>query len=72
VGFSRERPSSSESFGSDLGTEVGYKFRLRVDWPWRILGGGYEFAGIRLGVRKTGFDNLGNFRFIVEAGAGLW
>lgn len=72
LGYTHERPSSSDSFTSGFGTEAGYKFRLRVDWPWRILGAGYEFAGIRLGVRKTGFDNLGNFRFIVEAGAGLW
>ena len=58
--------------GPQFASEAGIKFRLRVDWPWRILGAGYEFAGVRLGVRWAGFDRLEDGRFIVEFGAGLW
>jgi hypothetical protein len=58
--------------GSGFVAETGFKFRLRVDWPWRILGAGYEFSGVRLGVRASGFNQLKDFRFVAEFGAGLW
>ena len=68
----KERAADTEPFRSEFGTEIGLKFRLRVDWPWRILGAGYEFAGLRLGVRQVGFDSIENIRFVFEFGAGLW
>src|SRR6185295_8949597 len=57
---------------SGVVAEAGFKFRLAVDWPWRILGAGYEFAGIRMGVRTSGLNHLDDLRFITEFGAGLW
>lgn len=72
LGYARERKNPGEPIETKLATELGVKIRLRVDWPWRIFGAGYEFAGIRLGTRVTGFDDLSNNRFILEFGAGLW
>jgi hypothetical protein len=71
-GFARERLRESDPIKSEFVSEFGVKFRLQVDWPWRIFGAGYEFAGIRVGVRNSGFSDIGNFRFIVEFGSGLW
>jgi hypothetical protein len=71
-GFSRERIRQTDPIESEFVSEFGTKFRLQVDWPWRILGAGYEFAGVRVGIRNSGFSDIGNLRFIVEFGAGLW
>jgi hypothetical protein len=70
------RSSLSDSVDAEVRTgfvtEAGVKFRLRVDWPWRILGAGYEFAGVRLGLKTSGIDDLSDLRFVGEFGAGLW
>jgi hypothetical protein len=55
-----------------LVVETGVKFRVTLSGWQRILSLGYSFAGVRLGVRSDGFDNLENLRFIVEAGAGAF
>jgi hypothetical protein len=52
--------------------ETGVKFRVTVGGKWRILSLGYHFAGVRVGVRTSGFDDLHELRFIVEVGAGVW
>jgi hypothetical protein len=52
--------------------EGGVKFRVRLQGKVRIATLGYEFAGVRFGVRTSGFDSLKNARFIAEIGAGVW
>jgi len=52
--------------------ETGVKFRVTLKGWQRIVSLGYSFAGVRLGVRSDGFDNLTNLRFIVEVGAGAF
>jgi hypothetical protein len=52
--------------------ETGVKFRFRIKGKLRIAILGYEFGGVRLGVRTSGFDSLKNGRFIAEIGAGVW
>jgi hypothetical protein len=52
--------------------EVGVKFRARLTGRRRIFSLGYDFAGLRLGVRSSGFDTLQPIRLIVEVGAGVW
>ena len=53
-------------------TEAGLKFRVTVHGWQRVLSLGYQFAGLRLGVRSSGFDALEDVRFVVEIGAGVW
>jgi hypothetical protein len=53
-------------------TETGVKFRIRVPGKFRLLSMGYPFAGIRLGVRTSGFDTLRPFRLVAEFGVGIW
>ena len=52
--------------------ESGMKFRLRISGKKRILALGYEFAGVRLGVRGSGFNDINQIRMIFEIGAGVW
>jgi hypothetical protein len=52
--------------------ESGVKFRVTVSGKWRLLSLGYHFAGVRLGVRSSGFDVLRDLRFVTEIGAGVW
>jgi hypothetical protein len=52
--------------------ETGVKFRVTLSGWQRVLSLGYSFAGLRLGVRSDGFDQLTNLRFIVEVGAGAF
>jgi hypothetical protein len=59
-------------FARNFAVESGVKFRVTVPGKWRILTLGYQFAGLRLGVRTNGFNALTNLRFIVEVGAGVW
>jgi hypothetical protein len=76
-GIVREyRPSSSED-GSSVAdwkfvAEVGAKFRAQLTGRRRAFALGYDFAGLRLGVRSSGFDTLQPIRLIVEVGAGVW
>jgi hypothetical protein len=62
--------------GSDRETrfvlESGVKLRVSASGAWRILSLGYQFAGLRLGVRTTGFDDLHDLRYVAELGAGVW
>jgi hypothetical protein len=53
-------------------SEMGVKFRLRRTGRSRLFTLGYRFAGVRLGIRNSGFDRLDDMRFIVEVGAGVW
>ncbi|MGC4000793.1 MAG: hypothetical protein QM767_26415 [Anaeromyxobacter sp.] len=56
----------------EFALESGMKFRVTVSGPWRILTLGYQFAGLRMGVRGSGFDHIHDLRFVVEVGAGVW
>jgi hypothetical protein len=53
-------------------TETGVKFRFRIKGKIRLLTLGYQFAGVRLGIRFSGFDALKNGRLIAEIGGGVW
>jgi len=66
-----EKTVQRESFDG-LGMEAGYKFRFAVRGAARWFVLGYNFAGLRLGVRTNGFSNLKNLRFIAEIGAGVF
>ena len=59
-------------YATKFAVEAGTKFRVTVPGRWRLLTLGYQFAGLRLGVRTNGFNALTNLRFIVEVGAGVW
>jgi hypothetical protein len=52
--------------------ELGVKFRARISGKWRILSLGYDFAGIRFGVRSSGFNEVDKTRLIIEIGAGIF
>ena len=53
-------------------SEVGLKLRVTASGRarWALLG--YRFAGVRLGVRATGFTRLQQPRLIAEIGAGAF
>ena len=53
-------------------SEVGIKFRVAVSGKarWALLG--YNFGGVRLGIRANGFTRLKHPRLIVEVGAGVF
>lgn len=53
-------------------TEIGVKLRARVPGKWRLLTLGYHFAGVRIGFRSSGIDNIENLRLILEFGAGIF
>lgn len=80
VGVARERKRVRTSDGLELSTghetnfvaESGLKFRLRVAGKLRLLTFGYQFAGARIGVRGSGFDDIDQIRLIGEIGAGVW
>jgi hypothetical protein len=55
-----------------FGTELGIKFRMAVSGPARWMLLGYEFGGVRLGIRTNGFANVRQPRIIVELGAGVF
>lgn len=65
---SGEEPQGVNGFAS----EAGLKFRLTVSGRarWAVLG--YRFAGVRLGIRSSGFSRVQHPRFIVEVGAGAF
>ena len=52
--------------------ELGVKYRFQVSGVGRIFTLGYQFGGVRFGVRNSGFDDFSSTRLIVELGAGLW
>jgi hypothetical protein len=52
--------------------ELGVKFRARISGKWRIMSLGYHFAGIRFGVRNSGFNEARHTRLIIEIGAGIF
>lgn len=52
--------------------ELGVKFRARISGKWRILSLGYHFAGVRFGLRSSGFDDFTRSRLIMEVGAGIF
>jgi hypothetical protein len=53
-------------------SELGVKFRVAAPGRtrWALLG--YQFGGVRLGVRSSGFARLRHPRMIVELGAGAF
>ncbi len=53
-------------------TEIGVKLRARIPGKWRLLTLGYHFAGIRIGFRSSGIDDIENLRLILELGAGIF
>jgi hypothetical protein len=53
-------------------TELGVKFRTRLEGRQRVLSLGYQFAGVRLGIRYSGFKTVKLTRMIVEIGPGVW
>ncbi len=62
------RGQAVEGFASEL----GIKFRVAVSGKARLALFGYNFGGVRLGVRTNGFSRLKNPRLIVEIGAGVF
>jgi len=66
-----EKVVTRETFDG-FGVEAGYKFRFAVKGTARWLVLGYNFAGVRLGVRTNGYSSLKNFRFIAEIGTGVF
>jgi hypothetical protein len=76
-GIAREYGPSGADASSSVAewtfvAEVGAKFRARLTGRRRLFALGYDFAGLRLGVRSSGFDRLQPIRLIVEVGAGVW
>jgi hypothetical protein len=76
-GLARERVPMRNNGDLDemswhLATEVGMKFRARLEGKRRIPALGYEFAGLRVGVRLSGFNEVRLARVVVEVGAGVW
>ena len=53
-------------------TELGVKFRTRVEGRQRLLSLGYQFAGVRVGIGYSGFKTVKLTRMIVEVGPGVW
>jgi hypothetical protein len=70
AGVARERSGGTAE--TKFVVESGAKFRVSVSGKWRILSLGYHFAGVRLGVRSSGFDVIKDLRFVFEIGAGVW
>jgi hypothetical protein len=56
----------------DYAIEWGYKFRFRAPSKIRPFLLGYQFGGLRVGIRANGFDALSSPRLIFEIGAGVW
>ncbi|MBN2369623.1 MAG: hypothetical protein JXO72_03975 [Vicinamibacteria bacterium] len=50
------------------------KFRVAVSGKarWALLGYGYRFGGVRIGVCTNGWSRLKHTRFVVEIGAGVF
>jgi hypothetical protein len=71
TGAAYERPPNG-AIGWRFVFETGMKFRVTLSGWQRILSLGYNFAGVRLGVRSDGFDHLTNLRFVFELGAGAF
>jgi hypothetical protein len=74
AGAGRESIRASIEGGKEWNfvSEMGVKFRVRMTGRSRLFVLGYRFAGVRVGLRNSGFDRLGETRFIVEVGAGVW
>ena len=53
-------------------TEIGVKVRARLSGKWRILSLGYHFAGVRIGLRSSGINDIERLRLILEIGAGIF
>jgi hypothetical protein len=58
----------SHTFASEIGVKLRAAVRGRSRWA--LLG--YQFGGVRLGVRASGFSHLRQPRLIVEVGAGAF
>lgn len=56
----------------NLVSEIGVKFRFRVSGKYKVFVLGYGFAGVRFGIRNSGFRNISYNRIIVEVGPGAW
>lgn len=69
-GYASDR-REAERNGGFVG-ELGWKFRLTAQGKLRWAMFGYSFAGVRIGIRASGFSSLVNPRAIVEIGAGAF
>lgn len=67
---SAEVPEGTPNKG--FATELGVKFRMAVSGKARWVLLGYNFGGVRLGIRTNGFANVRQPRIIVELGAGAF
>ena len=72
IGFAREHLPRVEKPEWNVTTELGMKFRTRFEGRRRLLALGYQFAGVRLGIRYSGFKTVKLTRMIVEVGPGVW
>jgi hypothetical protein len=52
--------------------ELGVKFRVRLSGKKRIFSLGYQFAGMRVGLRNSGWPEFDDIRLVIEIGAGVW
>ena len=68
----RSEESGEEVEVTGFASEIGFKFRFAVSGKarWALLG--YNFGGVRLGIRANGFTSLKHPRLIVEIGAGVF
>jgi hypothetical protein len=67
----REEPEEKVDV-TGFASEVGFKFRFAAGGKarWALLG--YQFGGVRVGIRANGFTRLRNPRLVVEVGAGVF
>lgn len=65
-------PGAEPEEVNGFASEAGLKFRVTLSGRarWAVLG--YRFAGVRLGIRTSGFSPIQHPRFVVEFGAGAF
>gem|GEM_PF-3225459 len=77
AGLAREmlpvaRDSRYESRQWTPASELGIKLRTRITGKRRLFALGYGFAGLRVGLRFSGFNEVRRTRLAVEVGPGVW
>lgn len=66
------RDSRYESRQWTPASELGIKLRTRITGKRRLFALGYGFAGLRVGLRFSGFNEVRRTRLAVEVGPGVW
>lgn len=56
----------------DVALEAGLKFRAEIPRKMRPFVLGYNFGGVRLGLRGVGVPTIERWQFVWEIGAGAW